>query len=76
MTLFHDCCSLRRHVAVSNIRWVERHMTSIRIAIASLLAAGTLLAGGAVAQHAAAARASHQTVVAGPVLCCADVMVN
>jgi hypothetical protein len=45
-------------------------MNIIRIAIASLLAAGTMLAGGAVAQHSAAASISHKTVVASPVLCC------
>jgi hypothetical protein len=45
-------------------------MNIIRIAIASLLAAGTLLAGGAVVQHNAAASVSHKTVVAGPVPCC------
>jgi len=45
-------------------------MTKIRIAIASLLAAGTLLAGGALVQHSAAAGASHKTVVAGPIPCC------
>jgi len=45
-------------------------MTTVRIAIASLLAAGALLAGGAVAQHSASASISHKTVVAGPVECC------
>ncbi|HKD87926.1 MAG TPA: hypothetical protein VKB62_05295 [Streptosporangiaceae bacterium] len=45
-------------------------MISIRIAIASLLAAGALLAGGVLAQHNQAASVSHKTVVAGPVLCC------
>jgi hypothetical protein len=45
-------------------------MNIIRIAIASLLAAGSLLAGGAIAQHGATVSISHQTVVAGPVLCC------
>jgi len=47
-------------------------MTSIRIAIATLLAVGALLAGGAAVQHNASAATSHQTVVAsgGPVLCC------
>jgi hypothetical protein len=48
-------------------------MTSVRIAIASLLAAGALLTGGAVAQHSAAAMTiSHKTVLAGPVECCDD----
>jgi hypothetical protein len=62
----------RRHIAVSDTRWVENHMTSIRIAIATLLAVGALLAGGAAVQHNASAATSHQTVVAsgGPVLCC------
>jgi hypothetical protein len=45
-------------------------MTSIRIAIASLLAAGTLLAGGAIAQHHDAASVSHAIVAAGPEPCC------
>lgn len=45
-------------------------MTSIRIAIASLLAAGALLAGGTVVQHSAAASVSHKIVVAGPIPCC------
>lgn len=47
-------------------------MTSIRITIASLLAAGTLLAGGAVLQHNISVTMSHRTVVASPVLCCDD----
>jgi hypothetical protein len=47
-------------------------MTSIRIAIASLVAAGALLAGGALAQHNAGASVSHTVVVAGPVACCGD----
>ena len=47
-------------------------MTSIRIAIASLLAAGTLLAGGAIVQHSASAGISHRTVVASPIPCCGD----
>jgi hypothetical protein len=45
-------------------------MTSIRIAIASLLAAGTLLAGGALAHHDGAASVSHKIVVASPEPCC------
>lgn len=53
-------------------RWVERDMTSVRIAIASLLAAGALIAGGAVAQHSPAASMSHRTVLAGPAPCCSD----
>jgi hypothetical protein len=44
-------------------------MTSTRIAIASLLAAAAVLAGGAIAQHDAV---SHATVVASPVHCCDD----
>jgi type IV secretory pathway VirB2 component (pilin) len=45
-------------------------MTSIRLAIASLLAAGAVLAGAAGVQHSAAASASHKTVVAGIIDCC------
>jgi hypothetical protein len=45
---------------------------AIRIAIASLLTAGALLAGGAVAQHTASASISHKTVLAGPVGCCGE----
>jgi hypothetical protein len=44
-------------------------MTSIRIAIASLIA-GALLAGGVVAQHHPAVTASHKIVVADPIPCC------
>ena len=47
-------------------------MTSIRIAIASLLAAGALLAGGALVQHSGAASVSHKIVVAGITPCCGD----
>ena len=48
-------------------------MTSIRIALASLLAAASLLAGGAIAaQHSASVSISHKIVVAGPVTCCED----
>lgn len=47
-------------------------MTSIRIAIASLLAAGALLAGGALAQHNAGTSVSHTMVMAGPAPCCED----
>jgi hypothetical protein len=47
-------------------------MKIARIVIASLFAAGSLLAGGAIAEHNAAST-SHPTTVAGPVLCC-DVM--
>jgi hypothetical protein len=47
-------------------------MTSIRVTIASLLAAGTLLAGGAIIQHNVSVTMSHQTVVASPVPCCGD----
>lgn len=46
-------------------------MNIARILIASLFAAGSVLAGGAIAQHAAASM-SHQTVMAGPVQCCGD----
>jgi hypothetical protein len=60
--------------AVSYTRWVERDMTSIRIAIASLLAAGAVLAGGAVAHNDAAVSAGHRIVVADPIPCCFDVM--
>jgi hypothetical protein len=51
-------------------------MISIRIAIASLLAAGVLLAGGAYAQHNARASVSRTAVEAGPYPCCDDVMVR
>jgi hypothetical protein len=44
-------------------------MKIARIVIASLFAAGSLLAGGAIAEHSAAST-SHRTAVAGPVLCC------
>ncbi len=43
-------------------------MTRIRIALAALLAASALVAGGAVAQQHASASVSH--VEAGPVPCC------
>lgn len=45
-------------------------MTSIRIAVASLLTAAAMFAGGALVQHNAAVSASHRTVVADPILCC------
>jgi hypothetical protein len=48
-------------------------MTSIRIALASILAAGALLAGGALAQHSAVAGVHHPVVMAGPEPCCEDV---
>jgi hypothetical protein len=48
------------------------HMTSIRVAIASLLAAAAMLAGGALVQHKAEASVSHKVVVAGPITCCED----
>jgi hypothetical protein len=47
-------------------------MTTVRVAIASLLAAGALLAGGAVAQHSAAASISHKIALASPEPCCDD----
>ena len=47
-------------------------MISIRIAIASLLTAGALAAGGLVAQHEATAATTHHAV-AGPVRCCNSV---
>jgi hypothetical protein len=47
-------------------------MNSIRIAIASLLAAAAMLAGGAVIHHDATPRASHKIVLADPILCCED----
>ena len=47
-------------------------MSSIRIAIASVLAAGAVLAGGALVHHNAAASVSHKVVVAGPTPCCDD----
>jgi hypothetical protein len=46
-------------------------MKIARILIASAFAAGSLLAGGAIAQHSTAG-ASHKTVVAGPITCCGD----
>jgi hypothetical protein len=49
-------------------------MNIVRIVIASLFAAGSLLAGGAIAEHSAASL-SHKTVMAGPITCCgSDVM--
>jgi hypothetical protein len=45
-------------------------MTAIRIALASLLAAGALLAGGAAAQHSDTTSIGQKIVVAGPVPCC------
>jgi hypothetical protein len=45
---------------------------TVRIAVASLLAAGALLAGGAVAQHSTSATISHKIVLAGPEPCCGD----
>jgi len=48
-------------------------MKIARILIASAFAAGSLLAGGAIAEHAAASM-SHPTVIAGPIPCCDDVM--
>ena len=44
-------------------------MNIARIVIASLFAAASLLAAGAMAEHSAASL-SHKTAVAGPVLCC------
>jgi hypothetical protein len=44
-------------------------MKIARIVIASLFAAGSLLAGGAIVEHGAAS-ISHRTVIAGPILCC------
>ncbi|HUC22436.1 MAG TPA: hypothetical protein VMA73_06980 [Streptosporangiaceae bacterium] len=66
----------QRRAAVSNTRWVVHHMISIRIAIASLLAAGAVLAGGALAQRAAGESVSHTVVVAGLMPCCDDVVVR
>jgi hypothetical protein len=71
MTALLDYARLRRRVAVSNTRWVVHHMTSIRVAIASLLAAAAMLAGGALVQHSEAS-VSHKVVVAGPITCCED----
>ena len=46
-------------------------MTSIRIAIASVLAAAAMFTGAAIAHHdARPAGYSQRTVVASPVLCC------
>jgi len=44
-------------------------MNVARIVIASLFAAASLLAAGVSAEHSAPS-ISHQTVIAGPVLCC------
>jgi hypothetical protein len=44
-------------------------MKIARLVIASLFAAGSLLVGGAIADHSAAT-ASHKTVIADPVYCC------
>jgi hypothetical protein len=49
-------------------------MTSIRIAVASLLAVAAMLAGGALGQHSAPAGAHHRIDVADPIPCCVDVM--
>lgn len=43
---------------------------TVRLAIASVLAAGALLAGGAVAQHSASASIGHKIVLASPEPCC------
>ena len=51
-------------------------MTSIRIALASLLAAGALFTGGALGYHNAAASVSHKVVVAMPEPCCDDVVMR
>jgi hypothetical protein len=45
-------------------------MTRIRIAIASLMTAAAVLAGGAFVHHDAVASASHKGVVAGVIDCC------
>jgi hypothetical protein len=44
-------------------------MKIARIVIASLFAAGSLLAGGAIAEHSVASM-THKTVVADPIPCC------
>jgi hypothetical protein len=44
-------------------------MKIARIVIASLFAVGSLLAGGAIAEHSAAS-VSHRTVIADPIPCC------
>lgn len=44
-------------------------MNIARIVIASLFAAASLLAGGAIAEHSVASMA-HKTVIASPILCC------
>jgi hypothetical protein len=49
---------------------------SIRIALASLIAAAALLAGGSVAQHYVRATVSHRVVVANPEPCCDEVASN
>jgi hypothetical protein len=50
-------------------------MKIARIVIASLFAAGSLLAGGAIAEHAAMSM-NHRTVMAGPVACCDDTITH
>jgi len=45
------------------------HMKIARIVLASLFAAGSLLAGGAIAEHGAVSM-SHKTFVASPIPCC------
>ncbi|HTX83883.1 MAG TPA: hypothetical protein VME44_16990 [Streptosporangiaceae bacterium] len=44
-------------------------MKIARIVLASLFAAGSLLAGGAIAEHGAVSM-SHKTFVASPIPCC------
>jgi hypothetical protein len=51
-------------------------MTSIRIAVASLLAAAAMITGAALVHHNAAPSISHKIVMAGPEPCCEDYAVT
>jgi hypothetical protein len=54
-------------------RWVEHQMTSIRIAVAAVLATAAVLAGAPSAAHSAPAKANPATITeAGPVPCCPE----
>ena len=55
-----------------NTRWVEHQMTSIRIAVAAVLATAALLAGAPSAAHSTHMRA---TIDASPVPCCARAVI-
>lgn len=67
----------RRWLTVSDIRWVVHHVSSIRIAIASVLVLAGVFAGGTVhATHSEAPAAVRAVAFGwtpsaiGPVLCC------